>query len=248
MKYVVRIGLLPGIFILLLHISCSKESAGGASSGAGGSLAKFAVVGDYLYILSDSKTLAVYDIVDPRQPKEKKKMTIGNNLETIFPYKNKLYIGSSNGMYIVSVEKPSSPVVLGSVSHLPTCDPVVSNDSVSYVTLRSGNRCGNVNNVLNVYNTKTVTNPVLIEVVQMLSPWGLGLNGKALYVCDGANGLVIYDLSNPWIPARKQTFTDNEYYDVIPYNNTLIAWVGTGVVFFDMTDPLNPVKQGELKD
>jgi len=248
MKYDIRTAVLPVIFILLLHISCTKESAGGASSGAGGSLAKFAVVGDYLYILSDSRNLTVYDIADPRQPREKKKMAVGNNLETIYPYKNKLYIGAADGMYIVSVEKPSNPVVQGSISHFRSCDPVVSNDSISYVTLRSGSACGGSHNVLNVYNTKTLSNPVLMEQVQMSSPWGLGLNGRALYVCDGSKGLAIFDLSNPWIPVRKQTFTDNAYYDVIPYDNTLIAWVGTGVVFFDMSDPLNPVKQGELKD
>jgi len=69
----------------------------------------------------------------------------------------------------------------------------LANDSVSYVTLRStGGGCGSQKDELNVYNTRVATNPQLITEVPMSSPYGLGLNGKALYVCEGSNGLTVF--------------------------------------------------------
>lgn len=242
------------LFLLTFSIllSCEKGSSDGSASyadnraGAGGSLARFAIVGNYLYTV-DSHNLTVYDITNPGTPVMKSNIYAGFDIETIFPYKDKLYLGASNGLYIYSVADPIKPVKESSITHLRACDPVVSNDSVSYVTLRSGNgSCGSLKNVLNIYNVKDSKNPTLVKEVTMKSPWGLGLKGKALYICEAENGLQVYDLTDPYNPVKKSEVKGDSYFDVIPYDDILIAWIDKGITFFDISDPLNIIKAGTV--
>ena len=232
--------------LFVLFISCEKGSSeqaahADAATGAGGSLARFTIVGNYLYMV-DSHNLIIVDLSDPSKPEKKETYFAGFDIETIFSYKEKLYLGASNGMYIFSVTDPLKPVKEGEVTHFRACDPVVSNDSVSYVTLRStGTNCGSNKNVLNIYNVKDAKHPELVKEVTMQSPYGLGIRNKGLYVCEGVNGLVTFDLSNPYNPVKKTEFTDEAFYDVIPYGNVLIAFIAKGVCFFDISDPVNPV-------
>lgn len=239
--------------LLLLFISCEKgagdiQSNALDSKGAGGSLARFTIVDNYLYMV-DNHMLSVVDITDPAKPEEKGKVFAGFDIETIFSYKDKLYLGASNGMYIFSLADPLQPQKEGSVSHFRACDPVVSNDSVAYVTLRSnGSTCGSNKNVLMIYNVKDSKNPVLVKEVGMQSPYGLGINSKSLYVCEGTYGLVTYDLTDPYNPFKTAGFDEETFYDVIPYEDVLIAFTAKGFCFFDIeTDPLKPVLIGKAE-
>ena len=240
------------LFTAVLHYSCEKADAASASlgttvSGAGGSLARFAIAGNYMYMV-DWNWLNIYDISDPANPVKKDRVQVGFDIETIFPYKDKLFIGAQSGMYIFNISNPVKPVSEGSVVHLRACDPVVSNDSVSYVTLRGfGTNCGNTASVLNVYDIKNMKSPKLVKTIAMSNPMGLGIKQKALYVCDTQNGLVLFNLNDPYSPSKIKTFNDDLYYDVIPYGNVLIAYVSKGVCFYDITDPLNPVLLSKLK-
>jgi hypothetical protein len=238
-------------FTCLLHISCEKQANSTASpsaGGAGGSLARFAVVGNYLYVV-DTYTLTVFDITDPANPSHKNAVQAGFDIETIFPYKDKLFLGGSNGMYIYSIANPTSPVKESMVTHFRACDPVISNDSVSYVTLRTGTtgNCVGTRNVLNIYNVRDPKDPKLVKEVAMKSPHGLGMKQQGLYICEGANGLVVFDLANPYQPTKVKEFTNEKYYDVIPYGDVLIAYIEQGVCFFDISNPLDPLMLGKVK-
>lgn len=243
------------IYLLLpaaiIHFSCSKSSESNAAmaggSGAGGSLARFAISGNYLYVVSTSQ-LTVFDITDAAKPVKTSTLNPGFDIETIFPYKDKLFLGAQTGMYVYSIADPAKPVKQGSITHFRSCDPVVSNDSLSYVTLRSfGTSCGNLRNVMNVYNTKNLDAPLLINTIDMRSPYGLGIKDKALYVCEGQNGMVLFDLANPYAPLKKKEFNDQIYYDVIPFGNVLIAYIEKGVCFFDISNPMEPVLLSTVK-
>ena len=233
--------------ILGLLVSCEKggssdrAASADATTGAGGSLARFTIVGNYLYMV-DAHNLQIVDLTDPSKPGLKGEYFAGFDIETIFSYKNKLYLGASNGMYIYSIADPLKPEKEGEVTHFRACDPVVSNDSVSYVTLRStGTNCGSNKNVLNIYDVKDTKNPKLVREVEMNSPYGLGIRNKGLYICEGVNGLVTYELSDPYNPVKTAEYKEETFYDVIPYGDMLIAFVAKGVCFFDISDPLHPV-------
>ncbi len=237
---------------MLLFLSCTKDAAvadnNTGNNGAGGSMARFTLVGNHLYLVNYSN-LITYDCSDPKSLKEKSNLQIGFNIETIYPYKDKLFIGSSVGMYVYSLGDPALPKLEGAATHVRACDPVVGNDTVAYVTLRSfGTNCGSQSDVLNVYNIKTLQSPALVKTIVMGSPYGLGISGNALYVCDGNNGLKVFDISSGYEPVLTQTFSGKEYLDVIPYNNILICHVTGGIHFFDISDPLLPIEAGMVND
>ena len=252
--------ILPGRLLSLLlsfvfiAASCSKDGNSSAApdsaanNGAGGSLARYTIVGDYLYLVDDYN-LDVYDCRDLANPVKKSSQMIGFGIETIYPFRDKLFIGSTNGMYVYSIEDPAAPKLEGSVTHVRACDPVVANDSAAYVTLKNfGTTCGGAENVLNVYDVKNVQNPELVRTVTMKSPGGLGIYRSALYVCEGLNGLTVFDISKGYEPVAKRTIKGKDYQDVIPYNGLLICHLSDGICFYDLSDPLEPVEYGTVKN
>ncbi len=62
-----------------------------------------------------------------------------------------------------------------------------------------------------------------------------------LYVCCKENGLKIFDITKADAPALLKTDTSTAFFDVIPYNNMLIAYVKTGIAVYDIIDAANPV-------
>lgn len=243
--------LVVGCLFLLFAAGCSKESASSADAasgtGKGGSTARFTISGNHLY-LADWMSLRVFDITDPSRPVEKPMVNVGFGVETIFPYKDKLFIGSSAGMYVYSIANPAAPAKLGSVLHLRACDPVVSNDTVSYVTLQGSARCGPAESGLYIYDIKNISTPSLLKLLPLYSPYGLGLVDSVVFVCQGNNGLTAINIRKPTEPKIMYTKNDGEYMDVIPYDNMLICYVKTGLLIYDISDLGNISKIGEISN
>ena len=226
-------------------LSCSKDgnsnaSNGNSSVGTGGSLARFVIVNNYLYVVN-SGSINVFDITNNGAPAAKDVVYTGWGIETIFSYNNNLFLGSSDGMFIYSLADPAKPALLGQAQHFRSCDPVVANDSFAFVTLKGGSRCGPVTDGLYTYNVLDLTNPVLISSLEMSTPSGLALNGKILYVCREAEGMSVVNVANAISPSIKKTIPDADFKDVIVYNNLLICYVSTGIRLYDVTIPDNPV-------
>jgi len=217
---------------------------GAASTGAGGSTARFTIAGNYLYVV-DNLSLKAFDISSNTTPVYKSKTEIGINIETIFPYQDKLFIGSSSTMYIYSLSDPSRPTQLGKAEYTirMSCDPVVARDSVAYATLRSTGRCGGSQSTLVVYNIKNISSPILMNTVFLTTPYGLGIKNNSLYVCDGQNGIRVFNITNAYDPVRVSEIraSNTTFYDVIPYANILIAQVNDGFILYDIgTNPMQP--------
>ncbi|HEV8080573.1 MAG TPA: hypothetical protein VGP43_07670 [Chitinophagaceae bacterium] len=233
--------------IIVFSFSCTKEalnsatenSAGSADVGKGGSLARFTIVGNYLYAV-DNRYLYSYNIADPKNPVKTNTTAINFDLETIYSFKNRLFIGSRVGLYIYSIDTPSAPSKLGEARHLRSCDPVVATDSVAYATLK-GTACGPAEDGLYVYDIKNIFQPLLNTLIKIKTPEGLGLQDTTLYVCCNTNGLRIYNVTNPYKPVERKVLTDANYKDVITYGNLLICYVTTGILLYDISDPINPV-------
>jgi Uncharacterized conserved protein len=237
---------LIAIFILSALISCTKEmaSANGASTGAGGSTARFTIAGNYLYVV-DNLSLKAFDISSNTTPVYKSKTDIGINIETIFPYQDKLFIGSSSTMYVYSLSDPTRPTQLGKAEYTfrMSCDPVVARDSVAYATLRSTGRCGGSQSALVVYNIKNISSPQLMRSVFLTAPYGLGIKNNSLYVCEGQYGIMVFNVTNAYDPVQVSDIRaiNTTFYDVIPYANVLIAQVNDGFILYDIgTNPMQP--------
>ncbi|WP_074238218.1 LVIVD repeat-containing protein [Chitinophaga niabensis] len=238
------------LLLLLITFSCSKEGAKtsdyGSGGGKGGSLARFAIAGNYLYVVNQS-TLQVFDIANPAAPVRKGITNLNWDIETIFSYDNKLFIGSGSAMYIFDITDPAKPKQESRVNHFRSCDPIVTQGTTAFVTLRGGNACGGNVNALMAYNVKDTKNPVLKAQLPLNGPYGLGVQDSALYVCDGAKGLAVFNIKNPEQPKLLKYLEDGEiYYDVIPYQGVLIAYVKSGVRFFDISKPQEPASLSAL--
>src|SRR6185436_1830140 len=192
---------LIAIFTLSALISCTKETAGNgtASAGAGGSTAKFTIAGNYLYVV-DNVSLKAFDISSNTTPVFKSKTEIGINIETIFPYQDKLFIGSSSTMYVYSLSEPTRPTQLGKAEYTirMSCDPVVARYSVAYATLRATGPCGRSGSALVVYNIKNISSPQLMRSVFLTTPYGLGIRNNSLYVCEGLQGIKVFNITKAY--------------------------------------------------
>jgi hypothetical protein len=201
---------------LPLYNSCSKENAGAASAtGKGGSITRFTVTGNYLYAVSNFN-LYTYSLTDPANPELVNTSGCNANIETIYPYDKFLFLGTSTGLYIYSIDTASSPKLIGQASHARSCDPVVVNDSVAYVTLKGTQRCGPAVSGLYIHDIKDITHPILKNTIQLPDPFGLGLQDSILYVCCGSNGLKIFNIKSPYLPQLITTKTGGHFVDVIP--------------------------------
>ena len=240
--------IITGMFIISFFLHCNKESgintnAAANPNGAGGSTARFTIAGNYLYVV-DHTSLKSFEIINQSNPVYKSKTEIGINIETIFPYQDKLFIGSSSSMYIFSLTNPERPELLAKADYTirMACDPVVAKDNVAYATLRASGPCGGGQSALVVYNITNISSPTLVKTILLWNPYGLGVKSNALYVCEGQQGLTIFNTTDPYDPVAAGSISNEIFYDVIPYGNILIGQIAGGFALYDIgTNPLQPV-------
>jgi hypothetical protein len=209
-----------------------------ATTGIGGSMARFTIEGDYLYLL-DAGSVHSVSIETLDNPIAKSKNMIAWDIETIFPNNGKLFFGAQSGMYIFGLTDPEKPNQISRYAHVRSCDPVVVEGDLAYVTLRSGTTCQGFTNQLEVIDIKDLTNPVLLKIYPMTNPHGLGIDNKNLFVCDGDDGLKIYDATDYLKISDNQLahYKNINTYDVIPYNNVAIMTGKDGIYQFDYSNP-----------
>jgi hypothetical protein len=216
--------------------STGQKSYGG---GMGGSMARFTILRDYLYAVTYTD-LNVIDITTPQDPAFKAKSSIGNSIiETIYPFRDKLFIGSNNGMYIYDVSTPGSPVKQGQFTHARACDPVVADDQYAWVTLRSGTVCQGFTNQLEVVKISNLLSPSLLKTYSMTSPHGLSKDGQLLFICDGKDGLKIYNAADANNIQLIKHINGFETFDVIAWSGRALVVAKDGLYQFDYKDLTN---------
>lgn len=229
----------PGTFLTFnAQFSASDKAGGSTTNGVAGSMARFALYNDYLYTVGQS-TMQLFNIKDPASPQIGKKIQMSGGIETIFPYKDKLFIGSQTGMHIYNNTNPENPVHLSVFQHARVCDPVVVHDNTAYVTLRSGNQCGGFTNQLDVVDITDLVNPRLLKSYPMRNPHGLGVSYPNLFICEGAYGLKSFDISDALnIDRNLLDHIENlNAYDVISLEKSLLLIGKDGFYQFDASNP-----------
>ncbi|MCZ2128757.1 MAG: hypothetical protein LC109_00640 [Bacteroidia bacterium] len=240
--------LLLSAFVILVY-SCSSDSkapgnmggsgSSGGSTGKGGSYARFAIVANYLYVLTNN-SVVVYDISNPDSMIIKSTTAIAGtnsslNAETIFVYEDYLLFGTQFGMIVYSLQNPESPSYEGRYNHIIGCDPVVAEDGFAYLTLNGATGCRGSINSLDILSLYNPINPTLIKTVNMVSPRGLGIDNRILFVCD-ADKVKVINVKTPSAPYEISEINVKGPYDVIPYNKNLIISATEGVFQYDYSD------------
>jgi hypothetical protein len=248
-------------------ISCEKEEAvvqttdetltrNQVGPGIAGSLAQFAILGDYLYTI-DHSSLNVFDITDGINPVLMETVDLGSGIETIFPRNNYLFIGGELGVKIYDVSNPILPMEVSEFDHARSCDPVVANDKFAFSTLRGGSHCGGIVNEMDIVRITDITNPKLCRIRDLQNPYGLSLSAtddNTIFVCDGWAGLKVFDLYNLPHPDRplntdplemiNRIHGGYEALDVIStVDKELIVLTRQGIFMYDATDRLDLIEK-----
>ncbi|MBT8232801.1 MAG: hypothetical protein KJN84_09240, partial [Bacteroidia bacterium] len=215
--------------------------ASGASleTGIAGSLARFSVIKDYLYVINQVD-LTAFSLSDPAKPMETQTTRVSWGIETLFPYKDYLFIGSNSGMYIYDLRNPQSPEYISKFEHARACDPVFVKDDVAYVTLRDGTFCQNFINQLDVIDVKNVNNPQLIASFDMQHPHGLSVRDNNLYLCEGDHGLKVFETDELEEVGNNQIehIKNINAKDAISLGSDHLLVIGDGGLYqFDTSNP-----------
>ena len=233
------------LFVTDRAASTNSSSGGVGSSSVGitGSMSRFALYNDYLYSVINNY-MSVIDLSGSIPVKAAENIHIGWNVETIFSYKDNMFMGTPWGMVIYSVADPLKPEYMSFVSHIFGCDPVVVENDIAYVTVHAGNNCGQNSNILAIYDVRDVKTPQHIVTYNMTKPKGLGIDNGTLFVCD--DGLKIFNASDPlalMAPTNRLAhYSGMEGYDVIPFNNVLMMIAEDGLYQYDYSD-LTKIRQ-----
>lgn len=204
--------------------SGSSSSASGApTTGKPGSLSRFAIVGERLYTL-ESQGLQVFDIRRPADPQRRGSSWVGWGVETLAAHDNKLLVGSADGLYLYDTVNPDQPRMLSRLLHARAQDPVVARGDVAFLTLS-----GAINQ-LDVIDIANPSNPRLLRSYPMRSPTGLGVDGNLLFLCDGEDGLKVFDAADPMNLRELERLRELRPKDLIAQDSLLTTTTQTGVV------------------
>ena len=213
----------------ILNSSGETSNGGNGKTGVGGSSARFTIYSNYLYTV-DQSALNVWDINSASSPEKLSSKNLGWGIETIFPYQDKLFIGSTSGMFIFDNSDPSNPIQTSQFRHAQACDPVVVSGDRAYVTLRDGNTCNGFDNQLDVIDVSNLYNPKLIKSFDMKHPHGLAIRDNNLFICEGEFGLKIFDASDDKKITNNQigNMSDINAFDVISLTKDVLFVIGDG--------------------
>jgi hypothetical protein len=164
--------------------------------GIGGSMARFTISKNHLYAVGP-RELYSFPLTGGGQTGQSVTTGLPWGIETIFPYKDYLFIGANNGMHIMDISSPTSPVHASTFEHAQACDPVVVDGDIAYVTLRDGTECLGFVNQLEVIDVRNIHSPKHLYTHRMSHPHGLSVFGNELYLCEGKHGLKTFDKRDP---------------------------------------------------
>ena len=227
-------------YLEMANASGASTGVSGSGVGIGGSMARFGIKNNILYVV-DQSTLKIIDISNKTAPSKISEFYAGWNIETMFLTEKTMFLGTTTGMQVYDISNPSSPVSLTFFTHARSCDPVIVDDTLAYITQRTGNTCGTSLNVLDVVNIKNINKPALLMSYPMVNPFGLGKDGDLLFICDGAAGLEVYDVSNPSNITNHLIFSYPliRAYDVIPIGSALVLIGDDGLYQYSYSDVRN---------
>jgi hypothetical protein len=216
--------------------SAYNTAAAPNKTAVNGSTARFSIINKYLYTVGYS-ALTTFDISQPFIPSFASTVQVDWHVETIYPLKDRLFVGTNNGMYMYDVQNtPSTPSLIGQFTHVRGCDPVIADDNYAYVTINDSSACLGFNNELQIIDIKDVGNSFMVKSYQLTHPDGLSKDGNTLFICDSKAGLKIYNATDVNNLLLIKQLNDAVDYDVIAVNGIAIVVASDGLYEYDYSD------------
>lgn len=242
--------LLAGLFF-----SCAKESELVGTAGKSGSITRFAIFQDFMYVLNLNE-VQTYRISKDEKPVLVHELPTDYGLETITIFDGTIFLGSTTALYILDISAPAAPTLISKSDRLADfgfsgCDPVVVQDNFAYSTIKIiENICGLVSaeSALIVYDISDKSAPKAVGQYPMDIPNGLAIKGNHLFICDeGRDQLVIFDISKPEeLVETAFTVQLTDPRDLIVDGEKLIVSTKTDFQIFDINDLTQIKKLGRI--
>jgi len=248
--------ILAGLFILH-SFSCTKEDSVSSGNTRNGSLSRIISVGNFLYAVDDNNLISI-NAGDPTNLSITSSISLGAGIQTIYYRNNNLYIGSATKMYVYSIQNnPAAPSLTSTYTYpilIEPRDPILALDSVIYSTSTSSGWSG----VFRVFDSRDISNPILIEENWLQTPRGMDVSGNVLYLCNGFFGIRLYSLGDPYHPLLESIIDEdnnlangdignNDYYDVIAANGQLFCYTKGALLNYDISQPNQPVYLNKIQ-
>lgn len=238
---------------LLLLVGCnggsdSSSNTATSSDSTGGSRARMTLIGDYLYTIAGAD-VQLMDISTPQSPSFWNKTRLDWDIETLFPYKDYLLVGSETGVHIMDNSTVGSPQRLSKFTHARSCDPVVAANDIAYVTLNANALCWSdtASSQLDVLDLSDMSNPTLIKTYPMQEPTGLAVSGQWLFICDGRAGLKVFDNNDPRNLTVQYKLPAVNCFDLIAKDNTLYISTANKLLQYDYSSlPLTLISEYQV--
>lgn len=205
-------------------------------------------VSNYVYLAEPFTGLHVIDVKNPSNPQRVGGYNSGTAVESFYVDGRYAYIWpgtNNNGLEIVDVADPASPVSLASIPLPDTAVAVQARSNYLYVLTRLRTDDADFD-FLHVFDTSDVSHPV--RVVDGLlgegDPLTIRLAGNDAYIGGYAPALGVCALSNPTNPMPASPFNDHfdsDYSWDIVVRTPLVYSIGRQFRVFDVSDVSAPV-------
>ena len=150
------------------------------------------------------------------------------------------------GMFIFDVTSKDLPKQVGTFTHARVCDPVISDGKHAFVTLRNGTECQGFINQLDVVDIADLTKPKLLKSYPLTNPHGLSKVGDILLICDGADGVKIFNAADVNNIRKLGHLKGMNAYDVIALGTVAMVSAADALYLIDFSDPAKPVVKSSI--
>lgn len=196
---IIHTNIIISLIACSLFYSCTESESvngpngpSGVQVGQGGSLARMAASGDYLYFINDDSLDTFIISSDNGAISLVNTDPISIAAQTLFVYEDYIFIGGEVGMSIYDRTQPDNPQYISEYVHLRSCDPVVAQGHYAYVTLKGSGACGPAISSLKVIDISDVFNPVERREIPISAPEGLGIYSTNLFIANDRSELLHY--------------------------------------------------------
>lgn len=239
----------------LLLFSCGKSPVMGTSDEGEivGKYKTLVAVDNFLYAVNHTQ-LITFDMTDKENPVEVDKKDVGMDIENLYHVDRALFIGSQTNLHIYQIAENGIPTKKSDTPYIrfgdeiTTCDPVIADQDIAYVTLSSDfwnrvNGCPTLVtiNELRAYDVADLENPQLKGVYQLNNPMGLSIDGDYLFVSDGDAGVAIFEVDHDGYATLINTIPGFPTYDLSAENNKLLVVSEEEIRQYDYSD-INDIK------
>ncbi|WP_028316246.1 LVIVD repeat-containing protein [Desulfatibacillum aliphaticivorans] len=224
-----------------------------ASLSLSGEPAAVLASGNYVYVAGVNQFVVV-DVSDPLSPEEAGSCQVlseGLGRGGVSMDGDRIYLafdtsGADFTLQVVDISTPGAPSVITSTTLIPA-DRILVSNNLLYAACEDTN--------FRIYNVSDLDNIRELGAYSPVCPgYTMAKKGSFIYISCGyesQNGVQIIDVSDTSAPYKETeyTYTDMRAYGVDFYGEmTYIAGNDAGLVVVNLTDPTDPVFQGQFDE